>query len=72
MPRIDPADRIAPAARVEVPPTEDDRPAPQPVVAPAPVRSSALSRDDLRGLHAALHELGECRKLVDAALARAS
>ena len=71
MPRIDPADRITPAARAEVPPAEDDKPSSPPVVAPAPVRSIALSRDDLRGLHAALHELGECRKLVDANLSRA-
>ena len=70
MPRIDPADRIVSAARVEVP-AENDEPAPPPAVAPAPpVRSSGLSRDDLRGLHAALHELGECRKLVDATLSR--
>ena len=74
MPRIDPADRIAPAARVEVPPVDDEEPAqaPPPAVARAPARSSALSRDDLRGLHAALHELGECRKLVDATLSRAT
>jgi DNA-binding transcriptional MerR regulator len=30
-----------------------------------------LARDDVRKLHAALHELGECRKLIDAGLARA-
>ena len=30
--------------------------------------TAALPRDDLRKLQAALHELGECRKLLDAAL----
>jgi hypothetical protein len=32
--------------------------------------TAPLGRDDLRKLHAALHELGECRKLLDRALAR--
>jgi DNA-binding transcriptional MerR regulator len=35
--------------------------------APAPV-SASLSRDDLQKLQATLHELGECRRLLDAAL----
>ncbi len=30
-----------------------------------------LAREDLRKLHAVLHELAECRKLIDAAVARA-
>ena len=38
----------------------------QRVVPPAP--GAILPRDDLRRLQAALHELGECRKLLDAAL----
>ena len=71
MPRIDPADRIVSAPRAEVRPAGDDEQAPPQVFAPPPVRSSALSREDLRNLHAALHELGECRKLVDATLSRA-
>ncbi len=47
--------------------------APQPTVARAlsPGSASRLERDDVRKLHAALHELGECRKLIDAGLARA-
>jgi DNA-binding transcriptional MerR regulator len=57
MPRIEPQDRIAPMTS----------PAPAPPSAPPP----GLARDDLRKLHAVLHELGECRKLIDAALARA-
>jgi hypothetical protein len=32
--------------------------------------ASPLGRDDLHKLHAVLHELRECRKLVDTALAR--
>ena len=39
--------------------------------APASSPSVRLGRDDVRKLHAALHELGECRKLIDAAAARA-
>ena len=38
------------------------------LVPPAPGTPPPLSRDDLRRLQAALHELGECRKLLDAAL----
>ncbi len=45
---------------------------PQPVAAAArplsPGPGSRLARDDVRKLHAALHELGECRKLIDAGL----
>ena len=52
VPRIEPSDRGVHA-----------EPAPQ--RAPEPAR---LPRDDLRRLHAALHELGECRKLLDAAV----
>jgi DNA-binding transcriptional MerR regulator len=65
--RIDPAERVVPTSEeVELPPERmvaPARPAPRPTTA-------ALARDDLRKLHAALHELGECRKLVDAALTR--
>ena len=31
-------------------------------------RASALTRDDVRRLQSALHELRECRRLIDAAL----
>jgi len=54
MPRIDPSDRGVHA-----------EPPPAPPRTPEPAR---LPRDDLRRLHAALHELGECRKLLDAAV----
>jgi DNA-binding transcriptional MerR regulator len=49
---------------VELPP---EPPLAGPIRQPAP---QALGRDDLRKLHAALHELGECRKLIDKALTR--
>lgn len=63
MPRVDPADRIAPTSEAVDLPPEPSVPAPR-AVAPS------LGRDDLRKLHAALHELGECRKLIDKALVR--
>jgi DNA-binding transcriptional MerR regulator len=64
-PRIDPSERMVPTSEeVELPP----EPA---LVAPAPRSLTAsLGRDDLHKLHAALHELGECRKLIDKALMR--
>ena len=66
MPRIDSADRLG-----NIPPPMAAPPAmsaPQrPVAAPAP--HQGLARDDLNKLHAVLHELTECRKLIDGALA---
>lgn len=38
------------------------------VAKPRDAGSSGLVRDDLRKLHAALHELGECRRLLDAVI----
>jgi hypothetical protein len=35
-----------------------------------PAANTGLARDDLRKLHAVLHELAECRKLIEAAAAR--
>ena len=35
---------------------------------PAPSADAAISRDDARRLQAALHELSECRRLIDEAL----
>jgi DNA-binding transcriptional MerR regulator len=72
-PRIEPTDRIlqppplaaAFAAPSQMPPL-DSVPAMQRPVAPAP--AGGLTRDDLRKLHAALHELAECRKLLNAAV----
>lgn len=64
-PRVDPVERIVPTSE------EVDLPPEPAFVAPAPRQPEAsLGRDDLRRLHAALHELGECRKLIDKALTR--
>jgi DNA-binding transcriptional MerR regulator len=64
VPRIDPVDR----AIHDVTASE---PSPQATeAAPAASRHGGLARDDLRKLHAALHELAECRKLIDAAVTR--
>ena len=79
MPRITPEDRVMHAAIEPMPSVSVPPPEPSPslvMVAPAaaaPQTSPApggLMREDLRKLHAALHELAECRKLIDAAVAR--
>jgi DNA-binding transcriptional MerR regulator len=72
-PRIEPNDRIVQAAAPEpsfaappqMPPLDV-----APVSAPAtpPAATGGLARDDVRKLHAALHELAECRKLIEAAM----
>jgi DNA-binding transcriptional MerR regulator len=71
VPRIDPTDRAIHGISASDP--SDAAPEP----APAPSRQSSsgmtggsLGREDLRKLHAALHELAECRKLIDAAVTR--
>jgi DNA-binding transcriptional MerR regulator len=63
IPRIEPVDRAT---------HDTSEPAP---AEPQPMRQVAqsaarLARDDLRRLHAALHELSECRKLIEAAATR--
>jgi len=70
VPRIDAADRAIYGAAEPEPLASEAVPAPTPAP-PAPAQGHALAREDLRKLHAALHELAECRKLIDAALARA-
>jgi DNA-binding transcriptional MerR regulator len=60
--RQEPPLRSAPIPRVE--PNEHAY-APEPP--PRPPEPARLPRDDLRRLHAALHELAECRKLLDVA-----
>ncbi len=64
MPRIEASDRVAHdgAARVEA------RPA---TLTPQPAPGVEIAQDDVRKLQAALQELGECRKLIEAAVARA-
>ena len=69
--RVEPPLKSAPMPRIDA----DDRAihhgedvAPVARAVPAAF-AEGLSREDLSKLHAALHELGECRKLIDAALA---
>jgi DNA-binding transcriptional MerR regulator len=74
VPRIEPTDRAIHGADIGAAEPEPPMAMPEPV--PAPVRTAPgpggrLARDDLRKLHAVLHELAECRKLIDAAVARA-
>jgi len=65
VPQIDPTDRAIHGA---VQP-EPSKPAPEPLAVRQPAAGS-LAREDLRKLHAALHELAECRKLIDLAVTR--
>jgi DNA-binding transcriptional MerR regulator len=69
VPRIEPADRISHGASEALPTSEeidlprlDTDPAPR-----APILGVPLPREALNKLQAALHELAECRKLVDTA-----
>jgi len=73
VPHIEPADRAihkaAPSAPETTPPADEI----QPVVESPPAigPSVAFSPEDLQKLHMALGELTQCRKLIDAAQARA-
>ncbi len=67
VPRIDPTDRaIHGGASVET----SEVPEPSPDASDEPSRGGGLDREDLRKLHFALHELAECRKLIDASVTR--
>jgi len=69
-PRIEPTDRAIYGAEELSPPAIQPPPV-TPVVHVAPAGPAGrLARDNLRKLHAVLHELAECRKLIDAAVAR--
>src|SRR5262249_40106106 len=65
VPQIEPTERAIHAASQP----EQSKPASEPLAARQPSAGS-LAREDLRKLHAALHELTECRKLIDAAVTR--
>ena len=71
VPRVDSTDRAIHSVSTSDPPSA----APESVSA-APRQPSAtaaaggLGREDLRKLHAVLHELAECRKLIDAVVTR--
>ncbi len=62
VPRVEPTDRAIHGAGEPPPAT--------PMVHAAPA-AERLAREDLRKLHAVLHELAECRKLIETAVARA-
>ncbi|HEX5211004.1 MAG TPA: MerR family transcriptional regulator [Pseudolabrys sp.] len=59
-PRVEPTDRAIHGAGPGVP---------SPASAAPPIPAGRLGREDVRKLHAALHELAECRKLIEAAVA---
>jgi DNA-binding transcriptional MerR regulator len=74
VPRVDPSDRLihSAAATSEAFDEEDERPA---VAAPPPAVSAGVTRGRLddegrQKLQAAIYELAECRKLIEAAVAR--
>jgi DNA-binding transcriptional MerR regulator len=69
MPRIDPQDRAIYTGASEHGAIEPARPQSVPARPPASALGE-LGRTQMHKLHAALHELGECRKLLDAALVR--
>jgi DNA-binding transcriptional MerR regulator len=74
VPRIEPTDRAIHGADIGA--AEPEPPVARPELVASPVRaapapSGRLAREDLRKLHAVLHELAECRKLIETAVARA-
>lgn len=68
MPRIDETDRAIHGAAAPEPATAPESSGPE--SRPSVSGSGGLGREDLRKLHAALHELAECRKLIDAVVSR--
>jgi DNA-binding transcriptional MerR regulator len=72
VPRIDPADRAifdVDAPRMAQPAATPPPMRAAPVAATPSGPAGGVSRDHIHRLHAALHELVECRKLIDGALA---
>jgi len=69
VPRIEPTDR--PIHGAEEPPQMEPQPAAPAVRAAPAAPAGRLAREDLHKLHAVLHELAECRKLIETAVARA-
>ena len=70
VPRIEPADRAIHGGAIGQPDEPPQPPIAQPPDLASPAAGGGFARDDLRKLHAVLHELAECRKLIEAAAAR--
>jgi DNA-binding transcriptional MerR regulator len=70
VPRIEPSDRAIHAATEAQPPIMEPAPVPPQARPALPSVGGGLGREDVRKLHAVLHELAECRKLIEAAAAR--
>ena len=71
VPRIEPSDRAIHAGAEPQPPMMESAPVPPLTRTALPNAGSGIGREDVRKLHAVLHELAECRKLIEAAVARA-
>jgi DNA-binding transcriptional MerR regulator len=70
VPRIDPTDRAIHGV-VAAEPSNITEPAPATARQAVPeTGAGGFGQEDLRKLHAALHELAECRKLIDAVVTR--
>jgi DNA-binding transcriptional MerR regulator len=70
-PRIDAGDRIDHAVREALATTDEMPEGLGEAARQTPAPGAPLSGDALQKLHAALHELGECRKLISVAASRA-
>ena len=70
VPRIEPTDRAIHGATEPDPSMAEQRPSVPVMQLVTPSPSTGLARDDVRKLHAVLHELAECRKLIDSTAAR--
>ena len=70
VPHIDSTDRAIHGVTVSGPPDEGVESPLATRQQPSETTGGGLGREDLRKLHAALHELVECRKLVDAVVSR--
>jgi DNA-binding transcriptional MerR regulator len=70
VPRVDPDDRALHAVSASGHPGPAVEPAQASRQATSATTEDGLAREDLHKLHAALHELVECRKLIDAVVTR--
>ncbi len=70
VPRIEASDRAIHGAAAPAPPMVEPPPSAPVARPPWPGAGGGLARDDVRKLHAVLHELAECRKLIETAVSR--